>query len=80
MHSSVVVTKPAPDKALITLYEAKVALKIAPSSTDSDELLKFIILRSKLNNRLPDFTFRGTRCSSTTLSRSRLTVRFRNLI
>jgi hypothetical protein len=46
MHSSVVVTKPAPDKSLITLYEAKVALKIAPSSTDSDELLKFIILRS----------------------------------
>jgi hypothetical protein len=46
MHSSIIVTKPAPDKSLITLYEAKVALKIAPSSSDSDELLKFIILRS----------------------------------
>ena len=43
MHSSVVVTKPAPDKALITLYEAKVALKIAPSSTDSDEDRKSVV-------------------------------------
>jgi len=46
MHSSIVVTKPAPDPALVTLYEAKVALKIPTESTDSDEMLRFIILRS----------------------------------
>jgi hypothetical protein len=46
MHSSITVTKPAPDKALVTLYEAKVSLKIPTSSTDSDEMLRFIILRA----------------------------------
>jgi hypothetical protein len=46
MHSSIVVTKPAPDPALITLYEAKVALQIPTSSTDMDELLRFIIIRA----------------------------------
>jgi len=46
MHSSIQVIEPALDKALITLYEAKVALKISPSSTDSDEALQLIILRA----------------------------------
>jgi hypothetical protein len=46
MHSSITVLKPAPDIALVTLYEAKVALRIPTASTDQDELLKFIILRA----------------------------------
>jgi hypothetical protein len=46
MHSSITVTKPALDTALVTLYEAKVALKIPAESTDNDEMLKFIIDRS----------------------------------
>ncbi len=46
MHSSITVTKPAPDKALVTLYEAKVALKISPSSTTDDESLRLMILRA----------------------------------
>jgi hypothetical protein len=46
MHSSIVVTKPAPDKALVTLYEAKIALNIPTSDTSSDEALKLMILRS----------------------------------
>jgi len=46
MHSSIIVTKPAPDTALVTLYEAKVALNIPPSDTSHDEALRFMILRS----------------------------------
>jgi hypothetical protein len=46
MHSSITVTKPALDKALVTLYEAKVTLKIPASSSDSDELLKMLILQA----------------------------------
>jgi hypothetical protein len=46
MHSSIIVTKPAPDISLITLYEAKIALNIPTSDTSSDEALKFFILRS----------------------------------
>jgi hypothetical protein len=46
MHSSITVTKAAPDKGLITLYEAKVALRLDTTSTTDDELLKTLILRS----------------------------------
>jgi hypothetical protein len=46
MHSSITVTTPAPDRALVSLYEAKTTLKILPSSTDSDELLKMLILQA----------------------------------
>src|SRR5580765_6549879 len=46
MHSSITVLKPAPDIALVTLYEAKVALKIPTSSTADDELLRLMILRA----------------------------------
>jgi hypothetical protein len=46
MHSSITVTTPAPDKALVTLYEAKTSLKIPTSSTDSDELLKMLIIQA----------------------------------
>jgi hypothetical protein len=46
MHSSITVTIPAPDRALVSLYEAKTSLKIIPSSTDSDELLKMLILQA----------------------------------
>jgi hypothetical protein len=46
MHSSITVTKPALDTALITLYEAKVSLKIPTESTINDEMLKFIIDRA----------------------------------
>jgi len=46
MHSSIIVTKPAPDPALVTLYEAKVALGIATSSSTDDEALRFMILRA----------------------------------
>lgn len=46
MHSSITVVKPAPDIALVTLYEAKVALKIPTSSTTDDESLKYMILRA----------------------------------
>jgi hypothetical protein len=46
MHSSITVLKPAPDIALVTLYEAKVALKIPTTSTADDELLRFMILRA----------------------------------
>lgn len=46
MHSSITVTKAAPDKGLITLYEAKVSLRLDKTSTTDDELLKFLINRS----------------------------------
>jgi hypothetical protein len=46
MHSSIIVTKPAPDISLITLYEAKVSLKLDATSTAEDESLKFMILRA----------------------------------
>jgi hypothetical protein len=46
MHSSILVVKPAPDPALVTLYEAKVALGISTSSTTDDEALRLMILRA----------------------------------
>jgi hypothetical protein len=46
MHSSILVTKAAPDTSLITLYEAKLGLKIPTSNADQDEQLKFMILRA----------------------------------
>lgn len=46
MHSSILVTKPALDTALVTLYEAKVALDISTSSTTDDEALRLMILRA----------------------------------
>jgi hypothetical protein len=46
MHSSIVVTKPALDIKLISLYEAKVSLGLPTASTLEDELLTFIINRS----------------------------------
>lgn len=46
MFSSITVVKHAPDTALVTLYEAKVALKIPTSSTTDDEQLRFMILRA----------------------------------
>jgi hypothetical protein len=46
MHSSIAVVKPALDIGLISLYEAKVSLGIPTSSTDQDELLRFIINRA----------------------------------
>ena len=46
MHSSIVVVKAAPTLALVSLYEAKIALQIPPSSTSDDEALQFMIERS----------------------------------
>jgi len=46
MHSSIIVTKPAPDPALVTVYEAKVALGIPPSNVTDDEALRLMILRA----------------------------------
>ena len=46
MHSSIQVVKPAPDIGLVTLYEAKVSLRIPPSDTVNDEALRFMILRA----------------------------------
>jgi hypothetical protein len=46
MHSSIQVLDPAPDIALITLYEAKTSLNIPASTTTNDEMLRYIILRA----------------------------------
>jgi len=46
MHSSIMITKAAPDKALVTLYEAKVSLRLPTNGTTNDELLKFAINRA----------------------------------
>jgi len=46
MHSSIMITKAAPDKALVTLYEAKVSLRLPTDSATNDELLKFAINRA----------------------------------